>query len=187
MLLVVEGHVAFAQYAPDGRVSYLGVYGSGTFVGLATVDGEEQPLELEALGPVVMLGWPAELVRTIAQGDPGFLIDLVDHLAYRVRLGLLLLQRQTFAPARARLASFLLRNESLVSAPTSRLLRRHMAALAGVSREMVGRILRRWEREGIVERVDGGLVLVDRDRLEEEAAAADDLAPEPRLTVPPAA
>jgi CRP-like cAMP-binding protein len=181
VLLIVEGQVAVAQDAPDGRASYLGVVGSGSLVGLATLDGGAQLIELDALGtPVVMVAWPGEAVRTIAEGDRGLLLDLVDQLAYRFRSCMLLLERQTFAPSRARLASFLLRHESLVASPESRLVRRQMAALAGVSQEMVGRILRRWERDGIVKRVGtSGLAVMDRRRLQDEAAPADSLGPRP--------
>jgi hypothetical protein len=62
-----------------------------------------------------------------------------------------------------------------------------MAAMAGVSQEMLGRILRHWEGEGIIRRGrPPTLTLVDRARLAEEAAEADRLAPEPRpmVTIP---
>jgi CRP-like cAMP-binding protein len=181
--LILSGQIATAQTAPDGRVSYLGVYGSGTLVGLPAVDGEGPSVDVEALDPVRLATWPADLIRDIAVQDTGLLLDVVDHLAYRVRFGLHLLERQTFAPARARLASFLIRNVELVFTPGSRLLRRQMAAMAGISQEMLGRILRRWEREGIVRRDrPSRLTLLDRARLEQEAAAADMLAPEPRPT-----
>jgi CRP-like cAMP-binding protein len=159
------------------------VYGRGTVVGLPAVDGEGPIVDVEALDPVSLATWPADVVRDIAVQDSGLLLDVVDHLAYRVRLSLHLLERQTFAPARARLASFLIRNEGLVSSPGSGLLRRQMAAMVGVSQEMLGRILRRWEREGIIRRDRPPcLTVLDRARLEEEAATADLLAPEPRPT-----
>ena len=112
------------------------------------------------------------------------LLDIVDRLVRGLRLALSLLEKQTFATASARLASFLLRHEDLVfSASSPRILRSQLAALVGVSREMSSRILRRWERAGIIRRAARGrLVLVDRRRLEQEAAGADDLAPTPRLT-----
>jgi CRP-like cAMP-binding protein len=182
IVLVLDGHVAIVQNAPDGREAFLGVVGRGTIVGLATLNGETASVATEALDPVVFATWPAELVREIAQRDPGMMLDVVDHLVHAVRLALVLLEQGRFATASARLASFLLRHEDLVfSGRRPRILRSQLAAAAGVSREMSGRILRRWERAGIIRRIGKTrLALVDRQGLALEAAGADNLAPAPR-------
>lgn len=183
--LIMCGQVAAVQMAPDGRVSYLGVLGPGSLLGLPALDGDGPTAEIEALEAACLATWPAGLIRDIAVGDTGLLLDIIDQLALRVRLSLHLLERQTFAPARARLASFFVRNERLVFAHASPLRRRQLAALVGISQEMLGRILRRWEGEGIIRR--GGLrtlTLLDRDRLEDEASDAEFFAPRaPRSAV----
>jgi CRP-like cAMP-binding protein len=180
--LVLDGHVAVVQSAPDGRVAFLGVWGRGTLVGILTLGGEADTVATEVLGSALFANWRAERVREIATRDPGMMLDIVDLLVYGVRLSLLLLEQQRFATASARLASFLLRHEELVfSGGRPRILRSQLAAAAGVSREMSGRILRRWERNEIIRRVGKiRLVLVDRERLVLEAAGADALAPMPR-------
>jgi CRP-like cAMP-binding protein len=182
MSLVLDGHVAVVQSAPDGRMAFLGVWGRGTLVGIMTVNGEADTVATEVLDYALFASWPAERVRQIAKRDPGMMLDIVDLLVYGVRLSLRLLEQQRFATASARLASFLLRHEDLVfSARRPRILRSQLAAAAGVSREMSGRILRRWERDEIIRRVGKArLVLVDRQRLVLEAAGADGLAPMPR-------
>jgi CRP-like cAMP-binding protein len=179
LMLVIEGHLAVTQRTPDGRVAILGVFGPGGLAGLAMIDGEPQLADYEALDDLVVAAWTIATVREIAVRDPGMLLDIVNLLVARVRGALFLLERQTFATASARLASSLLRNEELVfSAEPPRFVRSQIAALAGVSREMAGRILRRWERSGIVTRVGSArLVLEDRSQLEREAAGAENLAP----------
>ena len=184
-MLVLEGHVAVLQRSPDGRVAILGVYGQGGLIGLATIDGVHQSAALEALDDVVMATWPALTVREVAAQDPGMLLDVVDQLVTRARGAMFLLERQTFATASMRLASSLLRNERLIFAGGPPVIARsRLAGLAGVSREMASRILRRWERADIIRRVgQTGLVLMDRQRLEAEAAGADGLSP--RVGLPP--
>jgi CRP-like cAMP-binding protein len=185
IMLVLEGHVAVVQRAPDGRVAILGLFGPGGLIGLATIDGVPQAIALEALDAVVLAAWPSLMVREVAERDPGMLLDVVDQLVTRVRGAMFLLERQTFATSSMRLASALLRNEALVfSMEQPRVARSQVAAFAGVSREMAGRILRRWERAGIIRRVgQSGLVLVDRQSLEGEAAGAESLAPRTGLPV----
>jgi CRP-like cAMP-binding protein len=176
--LILCGQVAAVQTAPDGRVSYLGVLGPGTLLGLPAVDGDGPTVDIEPLETASLAVWPASLVRNIAVRDTGLLVDIVDLLARRVRLSLRLLEQQTFAPARARLASFFIGNERLVFAHGSPLRRRQLAALAGISVEMLGRILRRWEGDGIIRRRGlRSLTLLDRDRLEDEASVAELFAP----------
>jgi CRP/FNR family transcriptional regulator, dissimilatory nitrate respiration regulator len=185
ILLVLEGHLAVVQRAPDGREAILGVFGPGGIAGLAMIDGEQQTAAFEALDDVVLAVWSTASVREIAKRDPGMLLDIVDLLVTRVRGAMFLLERQTFTTASMRLASALLRNEALAFATARpRFVRSQLAALAGVSREMTGRIMRRWERAGILRRVGPtGLVLVDRSRLEAEAAGAESLAPRSGLPV----
>jgi CRP-like cAMP-binding protein len=182
MNLVLDGHVAVVQSAPDGRVAFLGVWGRGTLVGILTLNGEADTVATEVLDSALFANWRAERFREIARRDPGMMLDVVDLLVYAVRLSLLLLEQQRFATASARLASFLLRHEDLVfSGRRPRILRSQLAAAAGVSREMSGRILRRWERDEIIRRIGKTrLVLVDRQRLVLEAAGAEALAPMPR-------
>jgi CRP-like cAMP-binding protein len=185
ILLVLEGHLAVVQRIADGREAILGVYGPGGIAGLAMIDGVQQTAAFEALDDVVVAVWSSASVRDIAKADLGMLLDIVDLLVARVRGAMFLLERQTFTTASMRLASALLRNEALAFATARpRFVRSQLAALAGVSREMTGRIMRRWERAGIVRRVGPtGLVLVNRSRLEAEAAGAESVAPRSGLPV----
>jgi CRP-like cAMP-binding protein len=185
ILLVLDGHLAVVQRIADGREAILGVYGPGGIAGLAMIDGVQQTAAFQALDDVMLAVWSATSVRDIAKADLGMLLDIVDLLVARVRGAMFLLERQTFTTASMRLASALLRNEELVFTPAKpRFVRSQLAALAGVSREMTGRILRRWELAGILRR-DGPtrLVLVDRSRLEAEAAGAESVAPRSGLPV----
>ncbi len=185
ILLVLDGHLAVVQRISDGREAILGVYGPGGIAGLAMIDGVQQTAAFEALEDVVLAVWSTTSVRDIAKADLGMLLDMVDLLVARVRGAMFLLERQTFSTASMRLASALLRNEALVfSTERPRFVRSQLAALAGVSREMTGRIMRRWEQEGMVRRVGPtGLVLVSRSRLEAEAAGAEGVAERSGLPV----
>jgi CRP-like cAMP-binding protein len=176
--LILSGQVAVSQATADGRVSVLGLYGPGTLVGLTTFAGGPDLLGLEAVTATSGVAWPSDHIREVAEQDCAMLQDVLEQFVHRVRLTLGLLEQQTFATARARLAAFMARHEQLVFSPgTPAIGRAQLSAMVGVSREMTSRILRGWERAEIVGRVGrSGLILVDRRRLEAEAEAAPDRA-----------
>jgi CRP-like cAMP-binding protein len=177
--LLLSGRIAVIQTAADGRVASLGVFGPGVMVGLSTLDGEAAQVGLDVLEPAVVATWPGRRLRAVAERDPGMLVDVVDHLVYGIRYALTMLEKRSFATASARLASILLRHEDLVFSPAGPgISRGQLAALVGVSREMTGRIIRRWIQAGIISRRGlSGLRLNDRQRLIDEAGRAEDLAP----------
>lgn len=176
--LIVSGQVAVSQTTADGRVALLGLYGPGTLVGLTTFSGGADILGMDVVIATTGVQWLSERVRQVAEADCAMLQDVLEQLVHRVRLTLGLLEQQTFGTARARLAAFTIRHEDLVfSSGVPTVGRTQLAAMVGVSREMISRILRDWERTSIVGRVGRhGLVLLDRERLLREAEAAPDRA-----------
>ena len=176
--LIVSGKVAVSQAAADGRVALLGLYGPGTLVGLPTFSGGADILGMDVVLATTGVQWPSERVREVAEADCAMLQDVLEQLVHRVRLTLGLLEQQTFGTARARLAAFTVRHEDVVfSSGVPTVGRTQLAAMVGVSREMISRILRDWERTSIVGRIGRhGLVLLDRERLLREAEAAPDRA-----------
>lgn len=180
--LVLSGTVASTWSAPDGRVVFIGLFGVGQFVGLGTLTGATIGAGLEVITDATMLSWRSDEFRAIADSDHALSLDLLDRCVYAIRLINHLIQLRTFTTAGSRLAGLLLQYEALCFSPDAPLVGRgQLSALAGVTPQMVSRILRRWEAAGIVRRVGlSGLELLDRSALAGQAAPlADFPAPDP--------
>ena len=103
---------------------------------------------------------------------------MLDRSIYAIRLLNHLMQLRTFTRAASRLAGVLLQYEALYFGEVPRVARGQLSALAGVTPQMVSRILRKWEGAAIVRRVGAsGLELLDRVALEAEAAPLTDFPP----------
>jgi CRP-like cAMP-binding protein len=179
LAIVMAGTVAATWAVPDGRTMFAGIYGPGQLMGAATLAGGPTTVGIDALTPGRMIEWESTTFREIAAADPAFLQDLLARTVYAIRALNHLIKIRAFSGARARLASTLLRYEPLVfSARRPLLPRNQYSALAGVTPRMISRILRDLEAAGVVRRSGAeGLVLIDRARLEGEAAPLDVFSP----------
>jgi CRP-like cAMP-binding protein len=183
--LVLSGTVVATWTAPDGRIVYAGLYGPGQFMGLATLSGAPNVVGIDALTPVAILTWPSDDFRAIAESDPALALDLLDRSIYAIQALNRLNKLRTFTSAASRLAGLLVAYEAFCFSKDAPLVaRRHLAAMAGVSPEMVSRILREWEAAGLVRRIrTSGLELLDRRSLAAQAAPLADF-PLPDPTTP---
>lgn len=170
--VVLSGTFIATWSAPDGRVVYVGLYGPGQFLGLASLSGGPNVIGVDVVTPVKILCWNSEEFREIAESDPELALDLLDRAIYAVQALNHLIKLRAFTTSASRLAGLMLQYEAMFfSSPTPPVPRRRLPALAGVTPEMVSRILRGWEAAGILRRVGGsGLKLIDRAALEAEAA-----------------
>ena len=177
--LLLTGTMVAVWSAPDGRIVYVGLYGPGQFVGMTTLTGVPTDTGVDALTDATILVWPSDAFRAIANADPALSLDLLDHLVYGTQVLIHLIRLRAFTPAASRLAGLLLRYEAFCFATDLPLVARgQLPALAGVTPQMLGRILRKWEAAAIVRRVgSSGLELLDRDALEAEAAPLADFPP----------
>jgi CRP-like cAMP-binding protein len=183
--LMLRGTVVASWCAADGRNVFIGLYGSGQVMGLATPSGGSMTARIDALTEVAVVTWRSEVFRRIAASDPSMIADLLDRSIYSIRALNHLLLLRSFTSARSRLAGLLLRYAPFCFATESPLVpRRQLGALAGVTPRMVSTILRDWEAAGIVHRAGtDGLVLDDPAGLAAEAAPLDEF-PRPDRTSP---
>jgi CRP-like cAMP-binding protein len=174
--LILNGTVVSTWSAPDGRVAYVGLFGPGQLIGVTTLTGASIGSGVEAVTRVTILVWPSREFRAVTDTDLAVSLELLDRCVYAIRLVNHLVQRRTFTTAASRLAGLLLQYEDFVFARDApRLARGQLSALAGVTPQMVSRILRKWESAAIVRRVGAsGLELLDRGALQAEAAPLDD-------------
>jgi CRP-like cAMP-binding protein len=182
--LVLHGTVAATWSAPDGRTMYAGLYGPGQFIGLGTLSGAPVTVGIDALTPVTIIVWRSGEFRNVVDSDPALALDFLDRGVYAIHALNRLIKLRTFTTAASRLAGLLLQYEAFCFSREAPLVpRRHFAPLAGVTPQMVARILRTWEAAGVIRRVGvSGIELLDRSALEAKASPLSDFpAPDPTM------
>ena len=184
--LVLSGTFVGTWTAPDGRIAdgsivNASLSGPGQFVGVTTLRGAPIISGIDAVTPVTMLTWLSLEFRAITDTDLAMSLELMDRCIDAIQALNYLMQLRTFTTAASRLAGLLLQYEAFTFGDAPLLPRGQLSALAGVTPQMVSRILRRWEAKGIVRREGtSALELLDRAALEAEAAPlADFPAPNP--------
>ncbi len=169
--LCVRGHLGGWRSDPDGKQHMIRIAGPDDLLSLAALRSGPSPIDLVGLDTGLVAVWPGELPLVLARRDAGLGVDLLGHaisgsqrLAQRV-------DRMTFDSVTRRLARILWMQRDLLFGERPLLSRPELADLAGATREMTGRVIRDFERRGILRRVgQTGLELQDPDGLREEAA-----------------
>jgi CRP-like cAMP-binding protein len=181
--LVLSGTFVGTWTAPDGRVADGGIVqaeasGPGQFIGVTTLRGAPIISGIDAVTPVTMITWLSDEFRTITDSDLEVTREMLERSIYAIEVLNHLMQLRTFTTAASRLAGVLVRYEALCFGKAPSMARGQLSNLAGVTPQMVSRILRKWEAAAIVRRVGpSGLALLDRGALEAEAASLADCPP----------
>jgi CRP-like cAMP-binding protein len=171
--LVTKGRFEVCVGTPLGDVVALAIRGAGdTFGELAVVTGEERTATVTALEPAETLVVRGSELRLLAQRHHALDEVLVRLLAMQVqRLSELLVEAYTVDADERVLRRLLelLRVYGGQPPVTVPLRQEDLAALAGTSRATVNRVLRRAERDGLVELHRGRTVVLDADGLRRRA------------------
>lgn len=177
LMVLLQGFAALEQEAPDGRRAIIAIIEPLQFMGLSRIRADRSASRIFALTPCAILAWPRKELDDLALSDVGVANDLVGILSRTLQYVLERIDILAFAGAAPRIAIILLEHHDLwFGTPDQQrppLERRDLAAMAMVSREMVGRVIRGWEQAGILRRRGAHrLELLDRAALEREADAA---------------
>jgi CRP-like cAMP-binding protein len=169
--VVLDGHVMYRRVVETGQVRAALIAGPGYLGGLRSIShpDAEALYELIALTDGSWSTWNPRIVRELALRDAGLAIDLLDLSADFAMVLNLRLDERSFASARQRLATILLRYGNAIfdtAHPVAQ--RADLGAMVGVSRMMLHRALGELEAEGLVKRErGGGIRILDGARLAE--------------------
>jgi len=171
--LVVDGLLRILMRSRDGREVTIRYAQSGALIGLPAVllagsggPGDRDLVRWRALGgaardaealrdSVILKLRPARFRQAMFE-DPDLSSLLAVHLAEQLQQGIDVLAAHLFLPVRNRVASHLLDlAEPQEGYLVVRLNHRDIAAAIGSVREVVSRVIKSMEREGLVERVGG--------------------------------
>jgi CRP/FNR family transcriptional regulator len=174
LYLVVEGVVKISRFSKEGREQILHLIHRGdTFNDVAVLDGGPNPATAIAQTDVVLSYLSRADVQAIALRYPDLAWALIESLARRARHLVGLVQDLSMRNVRGRLAHLLLEQAQATGddAIARMLTQEEMASRLGTVREVVGRALRGLANDGVIEFDRHRIVILDAERLAEEAAA----------------
>lgn len=177
---VAQGRVRFTALSPEGRELVLDYAEVGTWFGeIGLFDDGQRVVDAFVAVESELLVIPREPLLELAYREPSILIQVIRLLSRHVRLAGDLLVDSAFLGLGPRLVRRLLKLVALQvpSAPAEasveiKVAQDELGRLCGGTRESVGRQLKEWEREGLVELGYGKIRLLDRKALARVLARA---------------
>ena len=169
LYVVAEGMLRASQLSLEGREHVLAYLGPGECFGLAAcINGGDHLATLEASTNAILYELPRDRFQLLMQSNPSFSLAVARQLARNERLLAAKIKDLALYTVRARLARFLL-TYAEKSPAQRRWTQETIAAHIGTVRDVVGRILRAFEEEGIIRRERGRMLVLKRKALEREA------------------
>ncbi len=173
-----EGLLKVSMMSRSGTERILAFMGSGSIVGeLSMIDGLPRSAAVVAVRDSALSFLSRPSFEAFAQGRPEIYKSLVTLLATRLRETDTVIAAGSFLPLKGRVASTLLElaDHFGQDVGSGRVVIRQkigqsdIAAMAGIARENVSRILNDWKRRKLVSRLSGYYCLENKAQLEHEA------------------
>ena len=176
---VLSGKVRIIHRIAVGKEVILGEMGDGEFFGeIAAIDGFTRSANVTTLTRSRICIMPQRTFLEILRESPDISLEVMRLLASRIRQLNLRLAEHSFLQAKHRLYSEVLRlskpraghpGQRSVSPPP---IQRELAERIGSRREVVSRELNALEKQGILEKTRGALVLIRVDELQRRISEA---------------
>jgi len=168
--IILEGVVRIYKVSPEGREQVIDRLGPGSMFHLVPVfDGGADPASADAVTEVVALVFPRDDFRDIVATHPSVALAILRDFAGRLRRFTTLIEDLSLRTVAGRLAKLLLDQAKANDETSRRLTQYEMATHLGTVREVVGRTLAQFEREGLIRIERHRILIVDRERLREIA------------------
>ncbi|BAS29159.1 Crp/Fnr family transcriptional regulator [Limnochorda pilosa] len=169
LYLLLSGRVKVVKHSPDGREQTLQVVDPGETFNEAGAVGGTHVATAVALHSSRVLQIPSELLRSLVRSGGPVADAVVAGLAGTVGRLAGLAADLSLLSVTARVARLLLTREDCLVGASGGLSQQEMASLAGTARQVVGRILRRMEEQGVIDLDRGRIRVLDPGRLEQFA------------------
>jgi CRP/FNR family transcriptional regulator, cyclic AMP receptor protein len=173
-----EGLLKVSMMSRTGTERILSFMGPGSIVGeLSMIDGRPRSAAVVAVRDATLSFLSRASFEAFAQRQPDIYKSLVTLLATRLRETDTVIAAGSFLPLKGRVASTLLElaDHFGQDVGSGRVVIRQkigqsdIAAMAGIARENVSRILNDWKRRKLVSRLSGYYCLENKAQLEQEA------------------
>jgi CRP/FNR family transcriptional regulator len=168
--VVRQGEVRLYKSSADGRITTLEALGPGEMFGaVSALDEDIYTASAEAVTDGLAWCLPRRVLMGLVAEVPVLAVEILVVTSHRLRDAHERLRSFAHDPAPARLARALLRSARDGEA---RVTRRALAEASGTTVETAIRVLRRFERDGIISGAVGRVQVVDEPALERIATAA---------------
>jgi len=170
MLVILQGSVRVTATAADGREVTFGVLGAGEFLGeISLLDGAHRTADVTALEECVLLVVERAGFLSLIRNNPDLSLKLVSELCRRLRRANLAYEDLALLDLPGRIGKLLLGLPQQATPAgrriSFRLSQADLGRLAGGSREKVNRQLRLWEKQGVIAREGGHLLILRPETL----------------------
>ena len=173
--LVARGEVRIQRSSPEGREYVLHSLGPGECFNLSSaLDGGYNLATVTALTDTVVYAIPVRVFHSIVREHPELAMGLLEHLASRVRRLSDAVEDLALYTVRTRLARCLLSPTNGDASTVRYWTQGELAAHIGTVRDVVGRTLRSFSRQGLIRRERGRVVVTDLAGLRREALRDQD-------------
>jgi CRP-like cAMP-binding protein len=170
--LVTKGRTRVYRLSPQGRELTLNYVGPGGSLNLGPVfDGGLSLATVEAVTDTIVYAIPCNQFREIVRDYPEIAAAVLESLADSERSLSELAESLGLYPVRARLARFLVSSTSDGTRLSMPWTQHEIAAYLGTVRDVIGRMLRSFSREGLIRWEKGRLVVTDWAGVRDEAMA----------------
>ena len=172
LYLIHSGRVRITVSSPRGQEIIIALRGPGDFFGeQSLLDGEPRSADAIAHEPSELLLLPRSDFLRFLEARPKLAVRLLASLSRRLRHSTQMVQDAAFLDVPGRLARVLLdlaesgRPTDQGIVVTSRLTQTDLAALVGATRESVNKWLAFYERQGMIRRDRGRLIVTEPQHL----------------------
>jgi CRP/FNR family transcriptional regulator len=170
LCILEEGRIKVYKVSLDGREQVVKLLGPGEFFNeVAVLDGGPNPASaMAALESTLSIIDRSSMLELLGK-YPALAQGIIESLAAHARHLVTLVEDLSLRTVSARLAKLLLvqavgRNEA-----PRRVTQQEMASQLGTVREMVGRVLNGFEKEGLIRFDRHRIIILDREELEKKA------------------
>jgi CRP/FNR family cyclic AMP-dependent transcriptional regulator len=172
-----EGLLKVSMLSPAGAERILAILGPGSIVGdMAMIDGRPRSASVSALRDCKLSFVSRAVFEAVAAKNPEIYKHLLSMLAARLRDTDQVVAAGTFLPVKGRVARALLDLAKAFGNEVDggrivirqKLSQSDVAAMAGIARENVSRILNEWMRLKLVTRLSGYYCIENKAKLEKE-------------------
>ncbi|MFC1958214.1 Crp/Fnr family transcriptional regulator [Chloroflexota bacterium] len=173
LFFVVSGVIKVFKTSVEGKEQILNIVRPGeSFNDVSIFDDGPNTASAQAMGTVVLYGVKKSELQDFLQNHPQLALNIIRVLAEQLRQLVALVEDLSFRHVIDRVAKILLENAGDGSGPGQRLTQQEMAAIAGTSREVVGRSLKALEEEGVIKLDRHRIVISDKEALKERVAVS---------------
>jgi CRP/FNR family transcriptional regulator, cyclic AMP receptor protein len=173
MMLIAAGKVKVSAFGPDGREAVLAILGPGEICGeMAIVDNKPRSADATALEACEVLVLHQRDFLPFLERNPAVAVRLIAMISERLRRTSELLEDRMLRNLPGRLAKALLNLGHRGDAPCPpgtriplTVRQRVLASMLGTTRESLNKLLRAWQKEGLIRLERSSVVLERPDEL----------------------